>query len=289
MAARRRVAIVAITHPPKGTGTTAINRFIGSIAFVAAARSAFMVTRDAGDDTRRLFLLVKNNLAPLGNGLAFRLEQRIVGDPDEGILGSSVLWESEPVAVTADQALQVTDAQGSSNGTELAEAEAFLREALAGGAVASTEVKQEAIAAGMSWTTVRRAKNRLVVRATRRAESGDGLGGRGRWYWSLPSSSAPLRCSSDAYDAHVLEVSTLRKNEHLRTEPALDDYPELPACLRRVRLATRPHLDRSATAWTTTTPRHQRQMRVPSILRQRDVTRAISRAARNPSNKHIGL
>jgi putative DNA primase/helicase len=233
MAARRRVAIVAITHPPKGTGTTAINRFIGSIAFVAAARSAFMVTRDAGDDTRRLFLLVKNNLAPLGNGLAFRLEQRIVGDPDEGILGSSVLWESEPVAVTADQALQVTDAQGSSNGTELAEAEAFLREALAGGAVASTEVKQEAIAAGMSWTTVRRAKNRLVVRATRRAESGDGLGGRGRWYWSLPSSSAPLRCSSDAYDAHVLEVSTLGKNEHLRTEPALDDYPELPACLRR--------------------------------------------------------
>jgi putative DNA primase/helicase len=234
LAARLGIAIVAITHPPKGTGTAAINRFIGSIAFVAAARAAFMVTRDADDATRRLFLPVKNNLAPLGSGLAFRLEQRIVGDDGKGIVGSSVVWDAEPVTVTADQALQAADAQSSGDRTERTQAEEFLQEILADGPVAAAAVKQEAAAAGLSWATVRRAQNRLEIRPARRAESGDGLGGRGHWYWSLPTASTPLRCSPDSYDAHVSEVSTLEKIEHVRrTETVPDDYPELPACLRR--------------------------------------------------------
>jgi putative DNA primase/helicase len=250
-AARLGVAIVAITHPPKVTGTAAINRFIGSIAFVAAARAAFMVTRDAEDEGRRFFLPVKNNLAATGQGLAFRLEQRIVGDESKGIVASSVVWDGEPVAISVDQALQATDA-GSDHRS--ATAEDFLLDLLGGGGeVAAVEIKREAQDAGIAWATVRRAQKRLGIKPVRHAESGDGLGGRGRWYWSLPTGAGrhstgvadtpvappsdgagPLRCSSSPYDAHLLKVSTLEKNEHLRSqEPALVDYPELPACLRR--------------------------------------------------------
>jgi putative DNA primase/helicase len=201
MAARLRVAIVAITHPPKGTGTPAINRFIGSIAFVAAARAAFMVTRDAEDEIRRLFLPVKNNLAPLGKGLAFRLEQRLVAD---GIVGSSVAWETETVTITADQALQAADDRGG-GGVAGADAEEFLREALAGGAVAVIDLKADAKEAGLSWATIRRAKERLGIVAERESHGRDG---GGRWTWAMPPSA---RCSSPLQDAHPLEVSTLQK------------------------------------------------------------------------------
>jgi putative DNA primase/helicase len=231
MAARLRIAIVAITHPPKGTGTTAINRFIGSIAFVATARAAFMVTCDAEDEMRRLFLPVKNNLALLGKGLAFRLEQRLVAD---GIVGSSVAWETETVTVTADQALQAADDRGGSVGVG-ADAEEFLREAIGGGAVAVNDLKADAKEAGLSWATIRRAKDRLGVVAKRESHGRDG---GGRWTWAMPPSA---RCSSSLQDAHPLEVSTLQKKEHLAAADevpapptaAPEAYPELPACLRR--------------------------------------------------------
>jgi putative DNA primase/helicase len=207
MATRLRIAVVAVTHPPKGTGTTAINRFIGSIAFVAAARAAFMVTRDANDENRRLFLPVKNNLASLGKGLAFRLEQRLIGDAGQGIVASSVVWDHEPVTITADQALQATDAQRA--GEASVEAEEFLRDSLAGGVVPVNDLKAEAKEAGLSWATVRRAKDRLGVVAERESYGRDG---GGRWIWTLPISA---RRSSSLQDAHPFEVSTLQKSEHL--------------------------------------------------------------------------
>ena len=64
-------------------------------------RAVFLVTEEAGTD-RRLFLPLKNNLAPDRVGYAFRIENRIVA---HGIGTSAVVWDHDPVTITADEAL----------------------------------------------------------------------------------------------------------------------------------------------------------------------------------------
>jgi putative DNA primase/helicase len=77
---RYDVAVLDVTHPLKMVaGAEAINAITGSLAFVAAARAAFIVVEDATDQERRLVLQVKNNLGGKAAGLAYRITTKIVG------------------------------------------------------------------------------------------------------------------------------------------------------------------------------------------------------------------
>ncbi|MBU0639064.1 MAG: AAA family ATPase, partial [Planctomycetes bacterium] len=91
LAARHKVAVLAVTHLNKANTLPAIYRAMGSLAFVAAARAVWAVVRDEDDETgrRRLFVPVKNNLGADETGLAYALEP--AGQT------ASVQWESDPV------------------------------------------------------------------------------------------------------------------------------------------------------------------------------------------------
>jgi putative DNA primase/helicase len=93
MAERMGVAVVAVTHSAKAKSKKAIFAFLDSVAFVAAARLAFLVLKDNADPGRLLLLQAKNNLSKAAEGLAFRLEPAQVG-PDRNIESSGTARQS---------------------------------------------------------------------------------------------------------------------------------------------------------------------------------------------------
>ena len=185
MAERTGAAVLSITHfskPGSANGEKALHRFIGSIAFTAAARFAFAVVVDPDDEMRRLFLHVKNNLAAPPEGLAYRLNQKIVaGAADKSIVASFVVWDTDPVTMTANEVLAAESASTKRKSAQT-EAEEFLRGILADGPVPQKDIKGAADGAGLSWATVRRAKYRLLATAERHSVGQRGKGnGFGRY------------------------------------------------------------------------------------------------------------
>ena len=153
-----------------------MHRFIGSIAFTGAPRAAFAVIEDAEDASRRLFLHAKNNLAQAPQGLAFRLEQCLVGN---GILASRIFWDAEPVAITANEAL-AAEPGGNETRTAKADAMEFLKVVLASGQVPAAEINRMAREHGLTAKAIRSAREALSVKIDR-----DGFGPGSKSLWSL--------------------------------------------------------------------------------------------------------
>jgi putative DNA primase/helicase len=177
MAARRGIAIVAITHSPKGQGLKAIHSFVGSIAFAGAARSGFIVAKDRNDDATRLFLNAKQNVAPDDKeGLTFRIEGcTVTGESGEQIQSSRVAWTGY-TDTKADDAVGAFEYEQ----RKVDKAEAFLKDALKSGPVPVKELEALATSEGIAPRTLRRAKDNLNVHPKK-----DGL--KGGWTWGLPS------------------------------------------------------------------------------------------------------
>ena len=95
---RVKAAVILITHvnKPGAQKAEAMNRVMGSAAWVTSVRAAFMFVPDPDDRTRQLFLPLKMNLGKKPQGMAYRIV--------DGDWAGKVEWLGK-VDVTADQAM----------------------------------------------------------------------------------------------------------------------------------------------------------------------------------------
>jgi hypothetical protein len=189
LAAQHGTAIIGVSHLNKSAGTEALMRVTGSLAFVAAARAAYLVAQDPENPARRFFLPMKNNIGPDSAGLAFSIEGATVQSAAGPLQTSLVVWDSEPVTTTADEVMQT---QAPEHGSALREAEEWLRETLSEPTPAA-EISRMAADAGISRKTLRRASESLrIVKGKTGMKAG--------WVWSLPANlpktpeDAPQNC-----------------------------------------------------------------------------------------------
>jgi putative DNA primase/helicase len=142
------------------------------------------------------------NMAPIRHGLAYRIEGCLVEFEGKAIATSRIMYESAPIAITADQALAALDGSNK-NRSEKSEAIDFLTDALSSGPVSVKEVAKEAAAAGISPKSLRSAREAIGVKPEK-------TGFEGGWVWSLPK--MPLKIEG----ARELNGASWEGGGHLR-------------------------------------------------------------------------
>jgi hypothetical protein len=202
LAAQHNTAIIGVSHLNKSAGTEALMRVTGSLAFVAAARAAYLVALDPENPARRFFLPMKNNIGPDSAGLAFRIESATVQSPGGPLETSCVAWDPSPVTTTADEVMRT---QAPEQTSALREAEEWLEEILAEPTPAG-EVSRMAANAGISPKTLRRASESLGIVKEK-------TGMKGGWTWSLPP-----KMPKPSEDAQQNCMGTFGKVGHLRED-----------------------------------------------------------------------
>jgi hypothetical protein len=125
-----------------------------------------------------LLIPSKSNIAPIRHGLAYRIEGCLVRFEGTEIATSRIMYESNPITITADQALAALAAAGE-NRSEKSEAMDFLTDALRSGPVSVKDLKKEAADAGISPKSLRSAREALGIKPEK-------AGFDGGWVWALP-------------------------------------------------------------------------------------------------------
>jgi DNA polymerase bacteriophage-type len=189
LAERHRIAISAITHPPKGAKASPLDSYIGSQAYIAAARIGHLCIPEtepglagAVRSTGRVFFTqVKNNLGSKATTLAYHLDTKSIGFDRFGAPlkpAPYVAWEGV-VDITSAEALAQARAVAKTRVNPVHE---FLRDILASGPVLQKVIVERGAAKGISLPQLRRAR-KAIGAVTFKRRGGNVIS---PWLWALP-------------------------------------------------------------------------------------------------------
>jgi hypothetical protein len=175
---RTEIALSAITHPAKNASHRAIDQFIGSQAFIAAARLGHVcIPEFKFEDVdgmkikvptgRVLFTHAKHNPCARQPTWAYRIEVANVGNDlstNDIIDGPYVIWDQEPVDITADDAVAAaTGTQRDDERGKQKQLQDFLCERLKYGPVPAVKIEAEAASLKFTKSQIETAKKQLGI------------------------------------------------------------------------------------------------------------------------------
>jgi len=167
MAEKYQISIIGIGHLNKDQAKAALYRLSGSIAFVAVARTVWLVRKDEDSD-QRYFAPLKYNICKDPTTLAFRIDGPI-GRP-------TVEFDPIPVDITSEELLADEDARDRMSA--VAEARLFLDEILPPGSeMLQKEIMNDAKSDGHAKRTIHRAKKQLNIQSEQKGRL---------WWWKRP-------------------------------------------------------------------------------------------------------
>jgi AAA domain len=204
MAEDTGAAVAIVRHPTKDSDKKALYRGGGSRGIIGVARSGLLVAKHPEDESRRVLAPLKSNLAKPAPSLEFGLVEAENG-------AVKVEWGEETSLVADDLAPPTL----SKKRLALDEAKEFVQETLKNRAVLSTSLEEKAQSAGISASTLRRAKVDLGVIAKK--------GGNGPWWSMLPDSLAAEEGTSedDHQEDRTAQDEHLEHLEHLGADELL--------------------------------------------------------------------
>ena len=185
VAERHGCAILLLRHLSKQCGGKAIFRGLGSIDLTGAVRSEMLAGSLPDDPESRALIHIKDNIGACGSSLGYSID-------GEGRFAWTGLCD-----ITADQVLDAPSNPQDRSAVE--DAREWLNDFLFTGSKEQMECREKSKEAGISYSTLRRAKNVLRVRSYKAAMSGP-------WLWALPEGAHEV-----AKGAHTEGMSTFAK------------------------------------------------------------------------------